>query len=132
MLSQHRYGFGRTVPGRLGDIEPKVTEALKAKGFGVLTRIDVAGTLKSKLGEDMRPYVILGACNPKYAHQALSKEPEIGLLLPCNVVLYEEAPGQVHVSAMDPEPVLDLVGNAQVEPIAQAVRGLLREALESL
>ncbi|MEW6613475.1 MAG: DUF302 domain-containing protein, partial [Pseudomonadota bacterium] len=110
----------------------RVTEALKEKGFGVLTRIDVAATLKQKLGEDMPPYVILGACNPKLAHQALSAEREIGLLLPCNVVVYQDDAGQVHVSAMDPQPVLNMVGNPRVEPVAAQVRSLIQEALEAV
>lgn len=132
MLNTHGYGFGKTVQMSPEAAEQRVTETLKDKGFGVLTRIDVAATLKQKLGEDMPPYVILGACNPKFAHQALGAEPEIGLLLPCNVVVYQDGTGQTHVSAMDPQPVLRMVGNPQVEPIAAQVRGLIQEAIEAV
>lgn len=132
MLNTHQYGFGKTVQLSPEEAEARVTEALKEKGFGVLTRIDVAATLKQKLGEDMPPYVILGACNPKLAHQALSAEREIGLLLPCNVVVYQDDAGQVHVSAMDPQPVLNMVGNPRVEPVAAQVRSLIQEALEAV
>ena len=132
MLTQHPYGFGKGVEGGVQAVEARVADALKSKGFGVLTRIDVAATLKEKLGEESRPYVILGACNPKLAHQALAREREIGLLLPCNVIVYEDEAGQTRVAAMDPEPVLKLVDNPDVAPLAQQVRSLVREALESI
>jgi uncharacterized protein (DUF302 family) len=132
MLQQHRYGFGRIVSGSPAEVEARVTEALKARGFGVLTRIDVAATLKAKLGEEMPPYVILGACNPPLAHRAISSEPEIGLLLPCNVIVYQDGDGQTHVAAMDPAPVLELVDNPQVAPVAQQVRQLMTEVVEAV
>lgn len=132
MLTRHPYGFGKTVQMSPEEAESRVTEALKNKGFGVLTRIDVAATLKQKLGKEMPPYVILGACNPNLASQALEMEHEIGLLLPCNVVVYQDAQGQVHVSAIDPQPALGLVGNPRIEPIASQARQLIQEALEAV
>lgn len=132
MLQSHNYGFGKIVNMSVEQAEARVTETLKSKGFGVLTRIDVAATLKQKLGADMLPYVILGACNPALAHKVISAEPEVGLLLPCNVVVYQDAGNQVHVSAMDPEPVMAMIDNPQVVPIARQVRALLQEALEAV
>lgn len=132
MLQSHNYGFGKVVDMSVEQAETRVTATLKEKGFGILTRIDVAATLKQKLGADMPPYVILGACNPPLAHQVITAEPEVGLLLPCNVIVYQDASQQVHISAMDPEPVMRLIENAQVEPIARKVRALLQEALEAV
>lgn len=128
----HNYGFGKIVNMSVEQAEARVTETLKSKGFGILTRIDVAATLKQKLGTDMPPYVILGACNPPLAHQVISVEPEVGLLLPCNVIVYQDANQQVHISAMDPEPVMSMIDNAQIVPIARQVRSLLQEALEEV
>lgn len=128
----HNYGFGKIVNMSVEQAEARVTETLKSKGFGILTRIDVAATLKQKLGTDMPPYVILGACNPPLAHQVISAEPEVGLLLPCNVIVYQDANQQVRISAMDPEPVMSMIDNAQIVPIARQVRSLLQEALEEV
>jgi len=128
----HNYGFGKIVNMSVEQAEARVTETLKSKGFGILTRIDVAATLKQKLGTDMPPYVILGACNPPLAHQVISVEPEVGLLLPCNVIVYQDANQQVRISAMDPEPVMSMIDNAQIVPIARQVRSLLQEALEEV
>ena len=108
------------------------TDALKEEGFGVLTTIDVAATLKAKLGLDERPYVILGACNPHYAHQALKVEPDIGALLPCNVVVREEPDGKVSVVFMDPAAVLGMVGRSEVDRLGGEVRAKLQRVAHSL
>ena len=99
----------------------RVRAELKAEGFGVLCEIDVRTTLREKLGAEMEPYLILGACNPPLAHQALSAEPDLGTLLPCNVVVYERD-GQTNISAIDAERMLAIVGNESLQPIAMAVR----------
>lgn len=110
----------------------RVTEALKTEGFGVLTQIDVAATLKAKLGVEGRPYLILGACNPHFAHQALEAVPDIGALLPCNVVVREEADGQVSVVFMDPESVLGMVSNPAIEGIGKEVAAKLHRVAATL
>lgn len=128
------YGFNITVAGKFDDVVSKVTEELKKEGFGVLTDIDVQATLKAKLGIDKKPYRILGACNPPLAHRALEADPDIGLLLPCNVVIREEDNGSITVGFMDPQAVLGLVNNAQVTRLGQEVKAKLekvRDALQS-
>lgn len=126
------YTFGKTVDMGFDRAVVRATEALAAEGFGVLTDIDVAATLKKKLGETVPPYRILGACNPAFAHKALSADPRIGALLPCNVVVREDAAGVVHVEFMDPDAVLGLVGRLDIAPIAAEVRGKLQRALDAI
>ena len=128
-----RYGIGTTVPLPYEAAVARTKEALAAEGFGVLSEIDVAATLKKKLDVDFRPYVILGACNPPLAHQALTAERDIGLLLPCNVIVYaDDAPGRSVVAAMDPVQALALTGNEAVRPIAEAVRARLERVLRAV
>lgn len=127
-----KFGFGKAVDLGFEEAIEKVTEELGKEGFGVLTEIDVQATLKKKLGEDMRPYRILGACNPPLAHQAVTAVPEIGLLLPCNVLVRETDDGTVRVSFMDPGSVLGLVDNPDVEPLAGQVKEKLERVLAAL
>jgi uncharacterized protein (DUF302 family) len=127
-----KFGFGKAVDLGFEEAVEAVTEELGKEGFGVLTEIDVQATLKKKLGEDMRPYKILGACNPPLAHQAVSAVPEIGLLLPCNVLVREDDEGKVRVSFMDPGAVLGLVDNPDVEPLAAQVKERLERVLAAL
>ena len=119
------YGFFVTVNDSFSTTVARVTDALKTEGFGVLTDIDVQATMKAKLGIDGKPYRILGACNPPLAHQAISADPDIGLLLPCNVVVREAADGKVIVGFMDPIAVLKLTGNPQIAELANEVRARL-------
>jgi uncharacterized protein (DUF302 family) len=126
------YGFSTTVAGDFDTVVANVTEALKAEGFGVLTEIDVKATLKAKLDIDKRPYKILGACNPKLANQAIDAEPDIGLLLPCNVVVREAEDGTIVVGFMDPAAVLGLVGRDELNALGGEVRAKLERVKEAL
>ena len=126
------FGFGKPVDAKFDVAVEQVTEELAKEGFGVLTEIDVAATLKKKLDADMPPYRILGACNPALAHQAITAVPEIGLLLPCNVLVREDADGQVHVSFMDPGAVLGLVNVPEVDPLAAQVKEKLTRVMDNL
>lgn len=128
-----RYGFERTIKGRsFEDVVAGVTAALKNEGFGVLTEIDVRDTLKKKLNVDMRRYLILGACNPQLANQAIGAEPQIGLLLPCNVVVQESAGADVTVSIADPAAMFSLVENPAVAPVAKEADARLRRVMAAL
>ena len=128
-----RYGIGTTIPLEYDSAVARTKEALAAEGFGILSEIDVAATLKKKLDVDFRPYVILGACNPPLAHRALSAERDIGLLLPCNVIVYaDDVAGRSVVAAMDPVEALQLTGRDDIASLAQEVRQKLVRALESL
>jgi uncharacterized protein (DUF302 family) len=129
---QNRYGFGRTVPLGFEAALERVTQALTKEGFGVLTEIDVQATLKKKLGHDLPPYRILGACNPAFAHRALASEPSIGLLLPCNVVVRQDDAGDVHVEILDPEALMKLVERSEVNALATEVKARLQRALAAI
>jgi uncharacterized protein (DUF302 family) len=127
------YGISTTIPVGYADAVERVRRALADEGFGVLTEIDVRATMKKKLDVEFRPYVILGACNPPFAFQALTAEPEIGLLLPCNVIVYAgDAPNTSVVSAIDPIAALELTGNEAVKPIAHEVRVRLERVLAAV
>jgi len=127
-----RYGLRVDIPVDYDAAVEHATAALKAEGFGVLTSIDVKATMKQKLDKDFRRYVILGACNPPLAHRALETELEIGLLLPCNVIVYETSPGRSVVAAMAPVGAMSMVGNPALAPVAQDSEARLRRALASL
>lgn len=128
-----RYGISTSIPVDYARAVERTREALAAEGFGVLSEIDVAATLKAKLGVDFRPYVILGACNPALAHRALTAERDIGLLLPCNVIVYaEDDPERSVVAVMDPVEALQLTGREEIRPIAEEVRERLTRALEAV
>jgi uncharacterized protein (DUF302 family) len=126
------YSFAIQIDGDMAEIEQDVVSALQNEGFGVLTEIDVQATLKKKLGVDKRPYKILGACNPAFANQVLEAEPDIGLLLPCNVVLREEQDGTITVAFMDPVAVLKLVDQDGIENLAMEVRSRLERVRQAL
>jgi len=126
------FGFGKTVGVDFDAAIERVTEELAKEGFGILTVIDVQATLKAKLDVEMKPYRILGACNPVLANQAISAVPDIGLLLPCNVLVREDEQGQVHVEFMDPGAVLGLVNNPAVDPLASQVKQKLEAVMAAL
>jgi len=126
------YGFSIKTDKSYDEAIAAVTDALKEQGFGVLTEIDVRATLKKKLDIDRRPYIILGACNPVLASKALDAEPDIGLLLPCNVVVRQEEDGSVTIAFMDPVAVLGLVDNPGVEKLAGEVRSRLHRVRDAV
>jgi len=124
-----RYTLNATSPLGFDETVDRVREELRAEGFGVLCDIDVRATLREKLGVESEPYVILGACNPPLAHRALQAEPELGVLLPCNVVVYERD-GETHLAAVDPERMLSIVDNDELAPVAAEVRARLGVVVE--
>ena len=126
------YGVSKKVDLSYEDALVKVTEELQKEGFGVLTEIDVKATLKKKLDVDHNNYKILGACNPPLAHKALTAEPEIGLLLPCNVVVYEDDNHQTIVAAIDAKTMMSVVGRDDIEPIAEEVNQKLAKVIENI
>lgn len=125
------YGMTKAVDLPYEQAVARVTDALKAEGFGILTTIDVQKTMKEKLGADLDRYVILGACNPQLAHRALQAEQDIGLLLPCNVIVYA-TDGQTRVSVLDPQEALGIAGNAALAPIARQAKENLERALAAV
>ena len=126
------YYIARTVAGPFETVVADVVERLKAQGFGVLSDIDVQATLKAKLGADMPPYRILGACNPSFAHQALQIEDKLGVLLPCNVIVRETADRRVEVASVDPVVSMDRTGNAALASTAEEVRRRLASVIEAV
>jgi uncharacterized protein (DUF302 family) len=131
-MNRKEYGIRTTVNTSYEETIPKVTDALKKEGFGILTEINVKETTKKKLDKEFPNYIILGACNPPLAYQALTAETEIGLLLPCNVLVYEGRDGKTVVSAQDPAAALSIVGNPKIAPIAKEAREKLFRMIESL
>jgi uncharacterized protein (DUF302 family) len=127
-----KYGFGKMVQLPFAEAVTSVTQALQDEGFGILTEIDVAATMKKKLNQDMPPYRILGACNPQLAQRAIETEPSIGLLLPCNVVVRQDEAGMVRVEFMDPNAVLELVEKPEINQLAQEVRQRLERVMASI
>jgi uncharacterized protein (DUF302 family) len=127
-MSDFAYGIKRHSAADLVDAEARLREALAAEGFGILTEIDVAETLRAKLGVERSPYRILGACNPELAALALDAELDVGLLLPCNVIVYDDGGGTV-VAALDPATMVDITANPELEPIARDARARLERAL---
>lgn len=127
-----KYGFGRTSGRTFDDAVAHVIDSLQREGFGILSDIDVAATLKKKLGADMPPYRILGACNPPLAQRAIAAEPSIGLLLPCNVVVRQDESGTVHVEIMNTEAVLQLVDKPEISALAGEVRQRLDRVLGAI
>lgn len=126
------YYFSKTLDAGMDEARQQVVDALQEKGFGVLTEINVAATLKKKLDVDFRPYVILGACNPGFAHQALLAEDKIGTMLPCNVIVRDDGQGRVEIAAVDPIASMQAVENEQLGGIAQEVRSRLQHVIEQM
>lgn len=132
-MTELAYGFTKAISGSVDEVEERVTEALKSEGFGVLTRIDVASTFKKKLDVDFPEYRILGACNPKLAHAALGEDRDLGLLLPCNVVVYESSDDdQIVVSILDPELQLAISGSHDIGDLAVEVRDRMKRVIEAI
>ena len=126
------YNISRKPSGDFDSVVARVKEALKTEGFGVLTEIDVAATLKAKIDQDFRPYRILGACNPKFAYEALSAEAHIGVMLPCNVIVQRHDNGEVEVSSIDPATAMEAVKNPALSVVADKVRAALQRVIETV
>lgn len=126
------YYISKTVEGPFAAVVADVTARLKEQGFGLLTDIDVQATLKSKIGADIKPYRILGACNPRFAHEALQVEDKLGVLLPCNVIVRESADGKVEVASVDPVAAMERTGNPSLRATADEVRRLLSAAVSAV
>ena len=126
------YYFSRTLPVGYDEAVKRTTDALAAEGFGIITQIDVRDTLKKKIGAAFRPYLILGACNPKLAHEALTIEDKIGTMLPCNVVVQETPDGKMEIAAIDPVASMAAVDNPRLKEAAAIVREKLRKAIAAL
>lgn len=127
-----QYYFSKTIKSDFNKAIETVTQALKEKGFGIITEIDLQETFRKKLDVDFRPYRILGACNPHFAHQALQAEDKIGTMLPCNVIVQDKGAGQIEVAAVDPMASMSAVENEHLGEIAEEVRNQLREVIEQL
>jgi uncharacterized protein (DUF302 family) len=126
------FGIHAVVAGPFDAVRGRVVEALKVEGFGVLTEIDIQGTLKKKLDVDFRRYTILGACNPPFAHRALLADLDVGLMLPCNVVVYEQDDGRIHVAAVDPIATIAAHRSADLQEIARDVHDRLSRVVASV
>lgn len=126
------YYFNKTVSGSFEEVIVKVTDELKKEGFGILTEIDVKETMKKKLDVDFKKYKILGACNPPFAYEALKAEDKIGTMLPCNVIVIEQAPGQIEVAAIDPIASMQAVSNPSLGKVANEVQSKLKKVVENL
>jgi len=126
-----KYGYTKKVPLSFNEVVEKVKGSLESEGFGVLTEIDVKATMKKKLNVEYENYLILGACNPEFAHKALQEEKEIGLLLPCNVIVYEDG-GDVYVSAILPSVGMSMVSNSKLAEISVEVEQKLKNAIDSI
>lgn len=131
-VEQLSFGLRRPSPAGYAETIERVKAVLKEQGFGILTEIDVKATLKAKIGADVAPYIILGACNPQLAHRALGANPEVGMLLPCNVVVREAAGGGIVVEAMDPVAAMSIVQDDAVRAVAREAREKILRALQAL
>ena len=127
-----RYSFSKIVSMSYEEAIKHVTEEMKKEGFGVLTTIDVRETLKTKIGVDFKPYTILGACNPHHAYEALQKEPELALMLPCNIIVYVNDEGETVVAAIDPVASMQAIENPELGETAMEVQGKLRRVIDNL
>lgn len=131
-MEKTQYGFKKALKSSFEEAVEEVTQALKKEGFGILTQIDVKDILKKKLNVDFRKYIILGACNPPFAYQSLQAETEIGLLLPCNVIVYEDDSGNTVVSAVNPESAMGMIDNPKLKEIANQVQAKLKKVVDNL